>query len=600
MTSTAKCKAELNHNLSKANMVSRVLTNSLRSSSSSDNTSSSSKSALISIRNFKLHVQDLLIIALGILIAIAVSIVAIVVFFTVQPIDAQRANTALKAAHADALQQISDALQKTHKSLHLLATVVQANPSMDYATNFLPVMDAGIPPYVNLMMYNDRVLSADKNAYIASKRSQGGLYANFTIFTKQGDDAVEYYPVALSNVPRAMEFQVHAGFDRLSEIAFLGSDIYEPASKNAFAYLESEQKASISDSFFSETTVDSNNKTVYKNSSILIMLPVVDTTSGALRGSFSAHYSMDQLIADIVQDNTFNFLVTMYDSNNTALNGGLIYNSYSLSNNEEVVKAQKREMFTVQGNITFLTRVYTLKFTSTASYVISKQGASRWIGVIIGAVVLVCGELLCLSLFIFFRLRKSIRDRLRKKRALHALKDSHERTKLLLSRLAKQEAKSRATVDAIPDFVIILNWTGRIVHTNRTFDKLFGYSHKQLEEGLHITAVMPSFTANIFAEPKYSSDESDVYIRAIASSNTSQDMDVKCIVKNLYKTGMEKTGAVSPLSSVGTPLTLTPTTPILGTTFDEVDEEDEAFAVIGRVIQQDAVESFDLRKKANL
>ncbi len=578
-------------------MVSRALTNSIRSSSSSDNTSSSSKSALISIRNFKLHVQDLLIIALGILIVIAVAVVAVVVFFAVQPMDAQRANTALKAAHTDALQQISDALQKTYKSLHLLATVVQSNPSMDYVTNFLPVMDAGIPPYVNLMMYNDRVLSGNKDAYIASKRSQGGLYTNFTILTKQGDDAVEYYPVSLSNVPRAMEFQVHAGFDRLGEIAFLGSDIYEPASKNAFAYLENEKKASISDSFFSETTVDSNNKTVYKNSSILIMLPVVDTTSGALRGSFSAHYSMDQLIADVVQDNTFNFLVTMYDSNNTALNGGLIYNSYSLSDNADVVKAQKREMFTVQGDITFLTRVYTLKFTSTASYVISKQGASRWIGVIIGAVVLVCGELLCLSLFIFFRLRKSIRDRLRKKRALHALKDSHERTKLLLSRLAKQEAKSRATVDAIPDFVIILNWTGRIVHTNRTFDKLFGYSHKQLEEGLHITAVMPSFTANIFAEPKYSSDEGDVYIRAIASSNTSQDMDVKCIVKNLYKTGMEKTGAVSPLSSVGTPLTLTPSTPILGTTFDEVDEEDEAFAVIGRVVQQDAVESFDLRKK---
>jgi PAS domain-containing protein len=504
--------------------------------------------------------------------------------------DSERVNITLKSAQVEAAAKINSVLAKTLKALHLMSVVVQSDSALDYNLEFLPIMEAGAPPYVSVVMFNERVVSSNKNAFVASKRASGGLYSNFTIQTKQTNtEAVEFYPVILSHVAHAAGVPVIPGFDEDKQIAFLGNDVYDLSTKSAFAHAKKYQQPSLSESFYAETTVDADNKAEYTNATATIIFPLYNT-SGELFGVFASHLSIDSLVSDTIGDSTANIIVSLYDANNTVVNGGLLYNSRSLTNNVSLVKALSRELFTVEASIPFLNKVFTLKFTSTSAYVDKNQGVSRWLGMILCAVGFVVGELLCLSLFIFFRLRKSIRDRLRKQRALHALKDSHERTKLLLSRLAKQEAKSRATVDAIPDFVIILNSAGRIVHTNKTFDKLFGYSQKQLEEGLQITTVIPALTANIFVEPKYSSDEADVYIRAVATSNTSVDMDVKCIVKNLHKTGLESSdsmhGGYSTPVTIATPLSVN----------DTGDEEEEAFAVIGRVAQLENIESFDLRK----
>jgi PAS domain-containing protein len=559
-----------------------VTSKTTRSSSTEE---SSSKSVVVVFQKCKLHVHDVFIILAALALVAVLFVTAGGSYFPVLRNDMQRVHMALESIHTDAVVQVNSVLDKTLTALHILKTVVQSNPGIDYSTQFLPVMDAGIPLYVDLVTFNQRVLHSDKDAFISAKRASGGLYSNFTIQTKQTDaEALEYYPVVQSKVSKATQYTVRAGLDPTSEIAYLGQDVYDTTTKNAFAHVIKHQTPSVSNLLFA-TFVDAN-KLRYTNTTIMLLSPIVNQTRD-LTGVFATRLNIALLVADTIRNLTTDIIVSLYDTNDTAVNGGLIYDSRSLANNISVANALAQETFTVEANIPFLTNVFRLKCTTTRTFVDQKQGGAKWIGTIICCIVFVVGELLLLSLFIFLRLRKSLRARMRNKRALHALKDSHERTKMLLSRLAKQEAKSRATVDAVPDFVIILNSTGRIVHTNKTFDKLFGYSQKQLESGLQITTVIPALTANIFVEPKYTSEDTDVFLRVIATSNTSVDMDVKCIVKNLYKSGMEASSDV--MQGYTTPLT-----PLSDN--ETSDEEDEAFTVIGRVAQLENIESFDLRK----
>jgi PAS domain-containing protein len=539
----------------------------------------------------KLHIHDIIIAVVAIALGVLLFLIGGGAFFPVLRADFRRVNFALEAAQANAVVQVNSMLEKTLSTLKLLTAVVQSNPGIDYSTQFLPVMDAGIPLYVDLVTLNQRVLQANKDTFVASKRASGGLYSNFTIQTKQTDaETVEYYPVVQSKVSKATQNAVRAGFDPASEIAYLGQDVYDSTTKNAFAHVTKYQTPSLSNLFFA-TTVDVNNKLQYTNITIMLLIPIINTTRG-LTGVFASRLNIGGLVADTVRNLTTNIIVSLYDTNDTAVNGGLIYNSLSLTNNVSVANALAQESYTVVADIPFLTNVFRLKFTSTSTFVDSNQGTLRWIPLIVSCIAFAVVEPLVLSLFIFLRLRKSLRARKRNKRALHALKDSHERTKMLLSRLAKQEAKSRATVDAIPDFVIILNSTGTIVHTNKTFDKLFGYSQKQMESGLQVTTVIPALTSNIFMEPKYTSEEQEMYLRVIATSNTSEDMEVKCIIKNLYKTGMEASDA-APFAS---PLTLASASPRTVVNNEAEEDEDESFAVIGRVIQDETVEAYDLRK----
>jgi PAS domain-containing protein len=568
-----------------------------RGSTSSD--TSPSTSSLHILRTCKCHLQDAIIIALAVIIFFACLVASLISYYVVQNQDYAKVFSTLSAARQVTVDLVQQELTDAFRKLQPLSSTVQYTAApLNYKSQFLPIMDSGYPQYVEAVMYCDRVSASDATAYTNNMKSQGGYYSNFAIHS--GDQpyststtlnaADEYYPVTLSVGVDYFTKSIGPQFNRSKEIAFLGWDLATVANKDAVNIVNATLKPAVGDVQL-KLGGSPNGIQLFQNSTVAALIPIVDASGNRLKGVFAGIFGVEEILTSVVSG-LDNIIVTLIDNNKTAINGGLLYNSLFYANINDIQKVRDSARYNTAQNFTVLNKQYQLIFTSTEDYVNKNAAINRWSGSIIAIVLFIILEGFCLALFFFLRLRLSLRERKNSKRAINALKDGHERTKLLLHRLAKQEAKARATVDAVPFFVIILNSVGRILHTNKNFDKTFGYSESQLQQGLHITAVIPSFTANIFCEPKYSSDEGDVYIRAIATSNQSQDVDVRCVVKNLFSSGLSRMGSGS---SVGTPIT--PMTPMSPDFTDEAGEEDEAFAVIGTTVSNELQDSFDLRKK---
>jgi PAS domain-containing protein len=570
---------------------------------SSPSTYTTPSSYSFDIYQCKFYPQDAISIILAVISVFVCFIVGISSYYGVVQSDTTKALSQMQQLMKTTVTSLGSAMNSEFTKVLPLSSVVQYSTSLDYKSQFLPIMDSGYPTYVISLFYCDRVLASNKDTYTSTMKSKGGLYANFTMYSSEKPydastgltNATEYYPVSLSDATTAYSKLISSNFDKKSQIAFLGWDVNTQANKAAIASVLKSLQPSVSNfEFVTNGTTNAQGISLYQNSSATLMIPVVNTLG--LKGVFAATFSVDQILKGALVTLTQGLYVTIYD-NSVSTNRGLIYSSMNYANNADILQTTASATLTISQNFTILNKQFNIVFSSTEDYIATLGGFSRWIGVFFACIGFPILEFLCLGLFLLLRFLRTLKERQTSRRAINALKDGHERTKGLLSRIAKQEAKSRATVDAVPDFVAILNSNGRILSTNRNFDKLFGYSESKLAEGLHITSAIPACTANILVEPKYNSEEEDVYIRAIATPNTGVDLDVRIVVKHLITSGLSKVGN-TPREETAIVI---PSTPTIFESLDSPDnlvEEDEVYAIIGRPVELEVMDKFDLRQKA--
>jgi PAS domain S-box-containing protein len=497
-------------------------------------------------------------------------------FFLVLRLDQSKAYDELRKVHALALTNVQTELTNAQERVTAVTRYVQYSDSITYSGQFLPITYAdGYPKFVEIIAYGPRVLDSDKSAFINATRAIGPLYANFSMYTTNQPvfatpvlaPATAYYPVILGTMTEKTE-NVTPGFDRKTKIAILGWDIASPVNKQTTALVEATKKSSVS----GVLTIPSSAKDpetgakLFLHSTVWTLNPVFNLTTGALSGILGGSLGVEPLLDSqllIIPD----VVCTMYDLNATNdYNGGLFYHSKHFANNTDVLSYRTRSLYTISADFNFIDRRYKLVFDTTDNFIVSHMGTERWTGIVVSCIAFVIGEAICIAVAILLRLKVSIDKRAKSKRALTTLKDGYEKTKLLLGRIARQEAKARATLNAVSDFVITVNSTGRIIQTNKVFDKLFGYSETSLQQGLVISQVFTKLANDFFSDPKLMSNDEDVPIQTSAATNYSHDLDVVVVLKNLatISVGNNNTGIMSGDDDV------------------ELQEDEEAFVLVGK------------------
>ncbi|KAL0482888.1 geranylgeranyl diphosphate synthase [Acrasis kona] len=68
----------------------------------------------------------------------------------------------------------------------------------------------------------------------------------------------------------------------------------------------------------------------------------------------------------------------------------------------------------------------------------------------------------------------------------------NHRTKLssLLKKSVKSEAKSRSIINSIPDIVVVVNMVGKILQSNKNFDKLFEFNEQEWTAGVMLSSIL--------------------------------------------------------------------------------------------------------------
>jgi PAS domain-containing protein len=569
--------------IAKRNSSTKNATSKDAGSSSQESFSASSlKSSLLKFKK-----QDFSAVIMAIIVVFICLLSCLLSYFLVLTKDVQRAYTAMQATHAATLKNFQNNLDSALLSVQALSNYQQYTQHTDYSSAWLPIVfNDGYPKYLSGLLYAERVFDQDKDQFIQQVRARGSLYSNFTIYTSEGFSIVstgyltpasEYYPITLTAFPAFVEASFSAGYDRTKQIGALGWNWDFSINHPTIVRINSTKEPSAQN--IQRFTLP-NNPTLMGNATITCMWPILDvynTSVNTMKGIISGTLQLDNIIA-ITLDSSLPIYVSIYDMNNTNDgNNGLAYSTNLAASDSDVISYRNAAAFSMSGTVTFLDRVLKVTFTSTDAYLSTYSGTDRWIGVIVSAIACVILLGCCVALFFVNRLRLSISQRLQSKRAILSLKDSHERTKLLLDRLVRQEAKARATVDAVPDFVLIINKVGRVLQTNRNFDHLFGYSDVMLQQGLNTGLIFTALESSFFKNPIYcSTDDEETYIQTLGSTNSGKDIEIMMVVKSLLGVTVKQIG--SDIMSLATEAP---------DAKDNNAEEEEAYTIIGRAVTID-------------
>lgn len=204
----------------------------------------------------------------------------------------------------------------------------------------------------------------------------------------------------------------------------------------------------------------------------------------AIKLGILIHSSIDNLLTSVI--------ISIVDANTTNIDNALLYNSMGSNitgtQNEEIINSSP---FSTQQTIQFADRLWNVTFMPTPTFLAQHSTIIKWVGTIVS--IIVCIILLsgCVLLLFMKRMNNLRQSRQRGVMQIGKLKENQNSLRILLQRITQQERRARSIIDAIPDFVLVLNGEGQIVHSNVTFDLTFGYGSADTGKGLFIGTVFP-------------------------------------------------------------------------------------------------------------
>lgn len=530
-------------------------------------------------RALKIRKEDIGPIVLAVVVVAICLTTCLISYFVV--LSEQEANAAavLASIQLSTINNVQIALTSSFAYIQSIGNFFQYSAGeVNYTSQFIPLLYAqGFPMILSGMYYGERVLDKNKAYFTQKMRAKGGIYTNFTIHKEyvppgvnlnyfQPYDAAEYYPIimSVSSVPN------YTG-------AFIGWDWYQVSENvQALNILNDTLQPSMTQATVIPFSPTPQGPQLIVFETVVIMVPVIDIATNTLKGFIAGSIYLNNIISDATNSSILtDIFYAIYDTNATEDgNGGLIYSSNQYYNNSDVSAILNSAPFRTVQTFQYVNRIYSTVFAPTPNFISNNSSFLKYVGIIIS--IIVCLILLggCLVLFFVNRLRKSIIQRQQSRKHFESLKETYERTQELLNRLANQEAKTRSTLDSIPQFVVILNRAGRILQTNKTFDKLFGFSEAQLQKGLYIGTLFTKLDSGFFNDAKYvSTEEETVFLHILATSNEGHEVQVSTVLKTLNSLAEKKVDSL--LASH-----------MISPNEVEMNEEEEAFTLIGEPISK--------------
>jgi CHASE1-domain containing sensor protein len=471
--------------------------------SSSDKTPRSLQSKLQSSRCLPTR-YDLIIVILSILVTAAGLSAGLGYLFSAMKQDIVQGQHALFNIATYQTQSVQTTIINAIR-LSLTTTeffqVIENITNVDYLNGFIPFVEdttllvSGIRS-VNVLVV---VKNSSMNTFIQDMRSKGYPYTNFSVTGRNADNTlIPYYPYPTSYV-----LTMTAPFSKFD------NQIGYDAASSSIKTQTIEKAISTGELTCTPLTVlPSTNE-----SSIVFFQPIYDTAGDPV-GLVTTPMIISTLLADsISQGFTLYAIMQVFDlsaANDTAseflystvLQSQVPFQGVSVDDLtvQQHIEMQNLAPYTVKMNIRVADRNWQVVFIPTSQFQNMYNDFTKWI---IMSVIFAAAGLLILLLMIFIK-RWEYSNKMRNldQQRVIVLEESRERVQNIMNRITDTERQIRTIINAIPDFITVITAEGKIVVSNASFDRQFGFTDVDYQKGVNISSVLPSLKDDFYNQPE--------------------------------------------------------------------------------------------------
>jgi PAS domain-containing protein len=374
---------------------------------------------------------------------------------------------------------------------------------IDWESQFIPFVYSGgqFAEHITTVTVGRVVTRAGRQTFEQNLVSKGGMYKNFTISVKNAAGVMLPAPqsqqyITITMLAPTENYTNSLGFDYLSEY------------NRGVSCIKANQTRKISITPKLKLNRDS------KIGNALIA-PLFNRTTGEFFGVIGGAVATSDLINSALKNVTQDLLVSVYDISPDVVNNteqSFMWTSYKL--NDPTKEATSKDVdaliadswFTSSMDFDYIDRKYKVIFIPTDDFIYMYISPEKWIAVASG---LVLSLLLIVMMIIWFFIGRIIRHRkvriafMEQLRRMDAekvtlLETNKVKLQKLLNRIGDQERKTRLIINTIPDFIIVLDQNGRILHSNTSFEKTFGVTQDDFSKGMDVCRVFPQLDKSFY------------------------------------------------------------------------------------------------------
>jgi CHASE1-domain containing sensor protein len=470
--------------------------------------------------------HDLLPLILAIIIIALGLTAALTSFFMLKQNEYVNAQQGLADTAVDAASALSTAVASATTIIQGAASLFQVSKTpITLYDQFVPYMisqsqSASFPKYLTSIGYHMSFPGTPQAtaAFEAQMRAQGGDYVNFTVTGRDSSNQ----PIAPIDVAlRAVIVQV---VPVASMKPVLGYDVCTDATKNA----------ALQASIASGKPVTSGRVVTAllgpTDVATSIYIAIHNQTTGQTNGAVSSVILMSQLIREALASVTKDVIVSIMDMNATASDSfqGFVFSTSQTLSYKENAQQIANAAYTKAAYLQFADRTFKLILMPDVRWQSRYDTNIRYISLTLSLCFVLILLVGCLILYFSRKLVISRQNRRAAFVQIDLLKGNQMALRTLLDRIASQEAKTRAVINSLPDFVCVISNSGKLLQTNAAFDDQFPFTQQELEKGVYMWSVFTELASDFF---KVMDDTQELNTQA--ARRFGDYIDVSLRVRNL-------------------------------------------------------------------
>ncbi len=363
--------------------------------------------------------------------------------------------------------------------------------SADYLTEYIPFVARSqlLLLGIDAIGVFQRVLLDDITSFTTSTRARSTFYTNFTITGRDAsNNIIPYYPYNTSYV-----LTMTAPLNTV----IIGYDLASTPVKKAAA----EKSLSTGQQACTAYTLTSFSPTT----SVILYTPIFN--NGEPFAVTAAALIIPTLMANATLPNSLDDkIMHLYDA---SANDTLLYSSirqdqipYSGVSLSQMTTAQHRAMvknapFTTTTTVQVADRTWKIVFIPTQDYLNNFVIIGKLVWLIICIFLAVVFDVI---LIVFVkRLEMAQQQKKLDKKRSDTLQESQMKIQNVMNRISDTERQIRTTINAIPDFIIVISSTGKIITSNTSFDRQFSFSEVEYQKGVNISTIFSDLQEDFYA-----------------------------------------------------------------------------------------------------
>ncbi|KAL0477536.1 regulator of G-protein signaling [Acrasis kona] len=489
----------------------------------SDHSSSNTNKPVARKKNFLLQnvfsFYNIGIVISSIIIFLIGTAIGVPLFFVFQGQDKESGREQLKASLLYQVEGIYNSLVPMYKlsgSLSEFYKELNGSVGINYVNDFKPFVERTDLFVHGLVSTAISIIVNDTTQLQQRMRSKGGFYTNFTAEVKQPLGTT--VAIIIAAAPAKFSF-------------IIGKDTtYEPSLKDVYLKVAATKKNACGPRrpFLAQ---DGEKGGGY---SILYYQPILDGSN--LLGVSSTGLNLNAFFTNALLPGTASRIVQqVFDVTN-----GTSEFLYSSATDEQVpfgvpasqmtelqhVSMQRMYEYSEYQDVNVADRTWRVFYIPTTDYLGSFNSGTKWMAIIIYLVVCVVFTIMVIFMMKVWEYYNN-QSKLDKERMLTAQK-YQDNIQAMMNRISDADARIATVINAIPDFVIVINNSGCIVMANASFSRQFGTTSNDYDKHLNISMFFPDLEESFYVKLSESTS-----INTSAKTRFNSIVPVQVIVRTL-------------------------------------------------------------------